>query len=45
MSPKHKTIISLFGLLVRIMSEKESILDLFKINIMDHIYFCVSKVK
>ncbi|MEM3351562.1 MAG: DNA-directed RNA polymerase subunit G [Saccharolobus sp.] len=45
MSSKHKTIISLFGLLVRIMSEKESILDLFKINIMDHIYFCVSKVK
>ncbi|MEM0016186.1 MAG: DNA-directed RNA polymerase subunit G [Saccharolobus sp.] len=45
MSPKHKTIISLFGLLVRIMSEKESILDLFKINIMDHIYFCVRKVK
>jgi DNA-directed RNA polymerase subunit G len=45
MSSKHKTIISLFGLLVRIMSEKESILDLFKINIMDHIYFCVRKVK
>ncbi|AWR97246.1 DNA-directed RNA polymerase subunit G [Acidianus sulfidivorans JP7] len=39
---KYITIVSLYGLIVRIES-KESFLNKFGFNIMDHIYFCALK--
>lgn len=39
---KFSTIISLFGLLVKIMG-KESFLKTYGLNVMDHVYFCVRK--
>lgn len=40
---KYNLIISLFGLLVKI-SNKESLLKTFGLNVMDHVYFCVKKI-
>lgn len=40
---KYTTIISLYGLLVKIISNKESFLRTSQLNIMDHVYFCVKK--
>ncbi|ACP48089.1 DNA-directed RNA polymerase, subunit G (RpoG) [Sulfolobus islandicus Y.N.15.51] len=40
---RYTTIISLFGLLVKIISNKESFLKTHQLNVMDHIYFCVKK--